>query len=68
MNHLRSLMLSLPVFLCALLPPIGADAKTYSNDLQTMAAAREAGVSITATIQPTASSSVLQKAAQEKRS
>lgn len=65
MNHLRSLMLSLPVFLCALLPPIGADAKTYGNDLQTMAAAREAGVSITATIQPTASSSVLQKAAQD---
>ncbi len=62
MNHLRSLMLSLPVFLCVLLQPIGADAKSY-NELQAISASQKAGVNIQALIQPAATSTVLQQAA-----
>ena len=62
MNHLRNLALSLPIALCILLP-ISADAKSYDERLE-IRAAQEQGVSIQAFIQPAASSTVLQQAAQ----
>ena len=63
MNHLRNLALSLPIALSALLP-MSADAKQPYNELQAIAAAQAAGVNIQAFIQPAASSTVLQQAAQ----
>lgn len=63
MHHLRSLMLSLFVFLCVLLQPSGADAKSY-DELQAISASQKAGVDIQAFIQPAAASTVLQQAAQ----
>ncbi|MFO1422558.1 MAG: nuclear transport factor 2 family protein [Candidatus Competibacteraceae bacterium] len=62
MNHLRNLALSLPIALCALLPPTSASAQSY-NELREISAAQKAGVNIQALIQPAATSTVLQQAA-----